>query len=521
MANHYTFGIGQPHTEVDDDLPPVMYDEATQYLVSGAGNVTTPWISNQSVALFGDSITANEQIVDATQNRYVDRGVFTWANAILGNRMTLAVNAGLGGDTAAAGLARFDTAVTPYSPRHVIVRFGTNDLTSSVSADSIFASLQSIWRKVLNLGAVCYACTVPPAENGFGFNQDAARRYQWGRLNNLIRNYCAANPSVVLVDEALALSDPTDATGIPLAVFSMVTGVHYKSRAARACGELLAKAMAPYLREKGLYAHNGDTWKVSSSSNNIANVSRAVASGGSSGTGTTGITSTGFIVGRSLGSNCTAIAACVPRRVQDTTAWAAATAYTVGQVRRGTVQDKNKPFAFICTTAGTSHATTEPVWPVVPGSTIADGTVTWTCVRTSYTDKPGYWQAAVVTGSTALESYGIYTYMGNGDGKGGWAVGQVLGVEAEVQMQGATGVVGLFGQFRPLSGMSLTGLSLSEAASADFDQSDFSGVIGLPPQAITSGTVPGTTALWLEITLRLESTGRAIYMVDCVRATVV
>jgi len=37
MANHYTFGIGQPHTEVEDDLPPVMYDEATQSLVSGDG----------------------------------------------------------------------------------------------------------------------------------------------------------------------------------------------------------------------------------------------------------------------------------------------------------------------------------------------------------------------------------------------------------------------------------------------------------------------------------------------------
>lgn len=35
MANHYTFGIGQPHTEVEDDLPPVLYDETTQSLVSG------------------------------------------------------------------------------------------------------------------------------------------------------------------------------------------------------------------------------------------------------------------------------------------------------------------------------------------------------------------------------------------------------------------------------------------------------------------------------------------------------
>jgi len=38
MANHYTFGIGQPHTEVEDEMPPVMYDETTQSLVSGDGS---------------------------------------------------------------------------------------------------------------------------------------------------------------------------------------------------------------------------------------------------------------------------------------------------------------------------------------------------------------------------------------------------------------------------------------------------------------------------------------------------
>lgn len=37
MANHYTFGIGQPHTEVKEDLPPVLYDATTQSLVAADG----------------------------------------------------------------------------------------------------------------------------------------------------------------------------------------------------------------------------------------------------------------------------------------------------------------------------------------------------------------------------------------------------------------------------------------------------------------------------------------------------
>ena len=39
MANHYTFGIGQPHTETDDDLKPVCLSDDGLSLVSGDGNI--------------------------------------------------------------------------------------------------------------------------------------------------------------------------------------------------------------------------------------------------------------------------------------------------------------------------------------------------------------------------------------------------------------------------------------------------------------------------------------------------
>ena len=59
------------------------------------------------------------------------------------------------------------------------------------------------------------------------------------------------------------------------------------------------------------------------------------------------------------------------------TAWAAGTTYALGDVVLGTT---TPGLYFTCTTAGTSHATTEPTWDVArPGtSTTADNTVTWT-----------------------------------------------------------------------------------------------------------------------------------------------
>ena len=36
------------------------------------------------------------------------------------------------------------------------------------------------------------------------------------------------------------------------------------------------------------------------------------------------------------------------------------------------------PLLFECTTAGTTHAATEPTWPTTTGETVTDGTAVWT-----------------------------------------------------------------------------------------------------------------------------------------------
>lgn len=61
---------------------------------------------------------------------------------------------------------------------------------------------------------------------------------------------------------------------------------------------------------------------------------------------------------------------------QSITAWAAGTAYSIGDVRRAT--SGNETLYFHCTTAGTSDATTEPTWNTTVGGTTTDNTVTWT-----------------------------------------------------------------------------------------------------------------------------------------------
>ena len=59
--------------------------------------------------------------------------------------------------------------------------------------------------------------------------------------------------------------------------------------------------------------------------------------------------------------------------------WAAATAQAINRVVVPTIRNG---YAYKATTAGTSGAS-EPTWPTTIGNTVADGTVTWTCLETA------------------------------------------------------------------------------------------------------------------------------------------
>ena len=66
-------------------------------------------------------------------------------------------------------------------------------------------------------------------------------------------------------------------------------------------------------------------------------------------------------------------------------AWAASTAYALGDFVEPTTHNGYK---YECTTAGTS-GTTEPTWPTTPGNTVTDGTAVWTCREFTFTYMAG------------------------------------------------------------------------------------------------------------------------------------
>ena len=76
------------------------------------------------------------------------------------------------------------------------------------------------------------------------------------------------------------------------------------------------------------------------------------------------------------------------------TAWAASTAFSVGDVRRST-SSQNSGLVFECTTAGTSGSS-EPAWPTDIGSTLTDNTVVWTAISSVYADLSAISPSAII-----------------------------------------------------------------------------------------------------------------------------
>ena len=124
--------------------------------VGAAPAADAPVLDGKTLVTFGDSITA----------------LSTWPqNAAQSLNMKL-VNSGIGGNTTAHGLARFDRDVAAHDPDFVIMCFGTNDFYRAdgknprVDLATYKTNLKTFIDKVRALGATPILMTPPFISEG-------------------------------------------------------------------------------------------------------------------------------------------------------------------------------------------------------------------------------------------------------------------------------------------------------------------------------------------------------------------
>ena len=101
-------------------------------------------------------------VTDITKRTYAE-GYFTWANILLGQRFVLLNNAGIGGNTTSQMLTRLKKDVLDYKPSYAFVLGGINDIIQSVSAETIVANLDQIYKELLRNGIIVLASKILPS----------------------------------------------------------------------------------------------------------------------------------------------------------------------------------------------------------------------------------------------------------------------------------------------------------------------------------------------------------------------
>lgn len=227
---------------------------------------------HRRVALIGDSITdmCGGTRLDGSEQSHFTNGYWSWASILTFHAFSLAINAGVAGNTTSQMAARFQSDIAAYAPHIVVVFGGINDvfgITGSANRDSIVAAakanLAAIYDAAEAIGAVTASIPLLPVAfdyNGSGLS--AQQRIGVSQLNLWIRQQAFARNNLIVADMGAAFSDPSKNyepfyanNGYPA---YLNDGLHPAASGAFVMGRILANAIAPLALSGGLLQGNAE-----------------------------------------------------------------------------------------------------------------------------------------------------------------------------------------------------------------------------------------------------------------------
>lgn len=149
-----------------------------------------PRLDYPTIIAFGDSITYGSGVSEPEK----------WVNLLqnnlqqsLGHQPIKVMNAGIGGNTTAEGLARFDKDVLPHLPALVLVEFGGNDNTYDINrhipVDAFEANLRTIHRLVTTHHGRVIFMSFPPVINDWHASRHVPQGQVPGGTDGCVQRY--------------------------------------------------------------------------------------------------------------------------------------------------------------------------------------------------------------------------------------------------------------------------------------------------------------------------------------------
>lgn len=208
------------------------------------------------IVAFGDSITYGANLKPEQSYPAQLQGLL---RERLGDETLTVVNAGVGGNTVAAGQARLERDVLAHRPVAVLIGFGLNDSAMKgpnqpkVAADAFAEKLEAVCRKVGETGARVFLATITPVVETWYFERHPPEWYPDG-LKPLLARYDAA---IRAVAEKLALTVldlgavvPVEHIRVPDNSHGSRDGVHPTPDGCRDIAVAYADRLVPWLKER-------------------------------------------------------------------------------------------------------------------------------------------------------------------------------------------------------------------------------------------------------------------------------
>lgn len=193
--------------------------------------------------MFGDSIT------EAVNVGKYDRGHWTWADVLMGQRLDVSAFAGVGGNTTTQMLARIAADVIAGAPAWCLVMGGANDFAGGASAATVNANLQAIINRLLVNKIRVLLCTTTGSTSYDTSGKVAA----W--LSSVTWQRSVGRGNALLVADTAAAYTGDD--GQPAAGYTY-DGVHPTALGAYAMALKIQTAIESYLTARNIWLEPAD-----------------------------------------------------------------------------------------------------------------------------------------------------------------------------------------------------------------------------------------------------------------------
>lgn len=298
-------GISDPTNTGDgaDYLLPTYVRNANDNIsgLSSLDNGVIQLRNANTLAIIGDSISADWRFISADSNSRQANGFISWAQAFSGDRLTVVSDNSVGGSGVTANLGGVQMSTTQVDAAiasgagHVLLMGGINDLGASVSVAAIQAAFLTIINKLVEKNITVWWCTILPLNA-----TTTAITANILFLNSWIRQQCStrfAKKGVVCIDTWSKAVNPASATGSYI-TNGTADNVHPTNLCAYYVGKEVARVWNLFIpQSQSLLGSNIDNVGFSTATNNVL-TNGLFLTGASPGTGFT-LTATGSAVNTS------------------------------------------------------------------------------------------------------------------------------------------------------------------------------------------------------------------------------